>query len=1000
MYTIGRKAPASIVIATKTVSQCTVTLEVGDFSPHAVTSFIERPHLTLKNAHETKPVRVMRKAGLPAETALEVSGGGSTVTLDHGDLIHLTASVTITVVWHPTEFIAGVKVTDAEVQERLGSCGALGIHVVRSNKAWVEGGSHLCLGQVKMTSIVMMAIAKAAHIVTLAYLDSVIAAGKRQEGGLEENFELPDPASFLPNVISSYVSADSIQRQILSDERRRNLFRGTLCLFVHLNESPNNQLQSAVDLFEACGGKAEFLSVSQNRVDSEADAQRVLRPYKSAALSLISTLGGEAQNAPDGGLVVLVQDARVHADKHWYQLLAAATNSMSVCMSDDGHSEIANAVLECDSRSKLNVWAAIQLLPEPTSSASSAKRSVASPPHLPQDPTTRDDTLPPPTAATAGSTQPVSVEPSSDVSPDPDVDRNPSLHTKARPRKRVGHRAANALDQLFGSQQSADPGHEHQRPSVSDSTQGRPSRNAEMFDRVFVESQHQSGAAKRRAATSQPRLSDIFGQSSELSNRKPPATDLVESTVPKTQHYRQQLEEEDKLNRTQGISANLQDQSLTSHGHSNDEDYRKRTARQLDSPTEVEQRAEKRLRRTSSADVRTSKSPAPSASNETDVTMSNLASQSEGEVIKDPWSAGKTRGKAPGEQPDTEPDFLQALASKRKGKKAVVDDFDREFNNLRLTKPTRATRAEQNVDETYEAWQATDIDDFDLPVGNFVQVDFVPLMRKGKPGEATMSIPSNSHGKPNFKKFKNKRQQQPRPIVEMDLNDPQDFGIGNVYHASPKHNPHEMRYRGQDQAEDDDSGKSHDKREMAPTYNILQALEGSESEEEQVDGASRHYATSRAGVRRQDHSESDTSIEDQTGTRTPVRQGGRRQAQSKGRGQLLSVQELEDDDDSTMPDLRLPEDVGAADLSRDTYIQHNSRHANRAAGRRSNRSIKDDNDVAAGRKRRKIVLASDDDSDGSCASENHGTKRIPVSDHKAPGATVAKLDRDIRRRRP
>lgn len=115
---------------------------------------------------------------------------------------------------------------------------------------------------------------------------------------------------------------------------------------------------------------------------------------------------------------------------------------------------------------------------------------------------------------------------------------------------------------------------------------------------------------------------------------------------------------------------------------------------------------------------------------------------------------------------DTDENFLKAVNSMKRGKKHE-DDFDREFNELRITKPrnfnvdtTGSGTAVKGVPETVVApWDA--IDDFgDVGIrGNFMIVVEMDIQR----GASAKSAPPTrdndaAHpewiGKPNFKKFK------------------------------------------------------------------------------------------------------------------------------------------------------------------------------------------------------------------------------------------------------
>ena len=116
-------------------------------------------------------------------------------------------------------------------------------------------------------------------------------------------------------------------------------------------------------------------------------------------------------------------------------------------------------------------------------------------------------------------------------------------------------------------------------------------------------------------------------------------------------------------------------------------------------------------------------------------------------------------------KPDTDENFLKAVNSMKRGKKHE-DDFDREFNQLRITKPrninvdtTGSGTAVKGVSEAVVApWDA--IDDFgDVGIrGNFMVVVEMDIQRGASAKSAPTRNKDAAHpewiGKPNFKKFK------------------------------------------------------------------------------------------------------------------------------------------------------------------------------------------------------------------------------------------------------
>jgi len=129
-----------------------------------------------------------------------------------------------------------------------------------------------------------------------------------------------------------------------------------------------------------------------------------------------------------------------------------------------------------------------------------------------------------------------------------------------------------------------------------------------------------------------------------------------------------------------------------------------------------------------------------------------LASPSQAKPIK---KKKKNAGTAIQAQPDRDENFLQALATTKKGKKKE-DQYDRDFNELRVAKPTQAhLKAAVAVEEDLEAWNAIE-KDMDIR-GNFMVVmqEIEPRVPR-EPEEVGMSRAGRLEwtGRPDFKKFK------------------------------------------------------------------------------------------------------------------------------------------------------------------------------------------------------------------------------------------------------
>jgi hypothetical protein len=121
---------------------------------------------------------------------------------------------------------------------------------------------------------------------------------------------------------------------------------------------------------------------------------------------------------------------------------------------------------------------------------------------------------------------------------------------------------------------------------------------------------------------------------------------------------------------------------------------------------------------------------------------------------KPPSNAGpvksKTKAGAPPGKPDTDDAFLKAIASTKRGKKNE-DEFDREFNKLKITKP------ELGRHEPEEEWNVlADFGNDSGLRGNFmVIVEIDPYERSAcSSGVKAKSVNCEWDQKPNFKKFK------------------------------------------------------------------------------------------------------------------------------------------------------------------------------------------------------------------------------------------------------
>ncbi|KAF9466695.1 proline-rich protein [Collybia nuda] len=129
---------------------------------------------------------------------------------------------------------------------------------------------------------------------------------------------------------------------------------------------------------------------------------------------------------------------------------------------------------------------------------------------------------------------------------------------------------------------------------------------------------------------------------------------------------------------------------------------------------------------------------------------------------------------APPGQPDKDAAFLKAIASTKRGKKAE-DEFDRDFNKLKISKPDLVR------EEPEKEWAILeDFGDETNVRGNFMVVVEMEIPDNTGRQRRVFNEVQEWQGKPNFKKFK-KGTNFPKAAVELVLSEENDYGMGPAY---------------------------------------------------------------------------------------------------------------------------------------------------------------------------------------------------------------------------
>lgn len=312
---------------------------------------------------------------------------------------------------------------------------------------------------------------------------------------------------------------------------------------------------------------------------------------------------------------------------------------------------------------------------------------------------------------------------------------------------------------------------------------------ATQTQRVLARPRRHDGPDNKR-----PRMSETWrnlfdsgnNEASTLDNGGGPGTQVEESQS-RIKKYRLELDEEDRV-ASQSVSNRRGDEEEFDASQRAEsrvvEPTRKRRA--ISPPKDEFQPAQQRQRQLEEMeeDEVERNSTAPSTIPATAATTSEA-----------PTRTTSTSNDKKGNS-DTDTKFLQAMATSKRSKKGL-DQFDKEFNLLRLSKPTRVTGRHGKIiadvdDPEYRAWEQMGPSDFDInAAGNFVQVDFVPLVYQRSEEEIQdqerrqSELQGKWNGKPNFKKFRTKQRPRREPIA-MDVREGMDYGMGDGYTRPPR----------------------------------------------------------------------------------------------------------------------------------------------------------------------------------------------------------------------
>ncbi|KAF9445795.1 hypothetical protein P691DRAFT_251672 [Macrolepiota fuliginosa MF-IS2] len=722
-YSLGRKGQP-LLVASKKVSQHHCTFTVRAYTLDDVHDPDKQPKLEFVNERD-KGMRLTR-----ADTQI-VCGPKSTVELRDGDVIFIVTGLPITVKWQSiccySPNLRGKSNVSLEV------CSKLGISIVYTPSPHI---THHIIPTYIANASVAASLISAAQFVKLEWLSDIL----KNIDTLEETFVLPPISKYRPTFSPSLSPSQKVFRVWEPNEERLNMFAEYR--FLVFGEKIREVEGDLRELIKRGGGYLETFDV----------AGGVAKLHKALTR-------GQAKEGQQLVAVADTKDVKAAIGQDEWKKLVAEVRSFGLHITSP--ETIVQSVLDIEpplltdpQPSPMDVDIQDSLLASTTSLPSYVPNSI------PDEPSIPPDEPPPPRKRLlrrATSRQP-SVEPTSET---------PEVKSESpKPRRLLLSRRAKTVE-------PNDNGEAPDKPPVTvEPTPGRP-----RLKRRLGAAAPGSATAETPIAQSQlPEFASVVGEPPlkkfkalfDASDPSRPETgsideDVLFSTGARTTTSQTQSQ-------TQGfVRRPAVGSSLTALREEEEESQNAGgTQRGMKRSLGAVQEEDRGVEMVGANDDGEGAEPARKRQalenvNSVERTTATTAIP----VTKSPKSSTAQKEKQPGApvgKPDTDAEFLKAVASTKKGKR-TEDVFDREFNNLRISKPRLREVNEEGQRE--EEWRKfTDFGDDAGLRGNFMVVMEMSIFRKekkrgGEDGEeeteqvgAGKEVLEQWKDKPNFKKFK------------------------------------------------------------------------------------------------------------------------------------------------------------------------------------------------------------------------------------------------------
>ncbi|KAI0696983.1 hypothetical protein C8T65DRAFT_743374 [Cerioporus squamosus] len=832
-YGVGRR-DQPLQIKNKAISKTHAVFVVGDCSAEQATDPTFVPTLTFHNSTD-RPRQFERPTVANPRLICE---GKEAIELVHGDIIHLSASIHVTVRWE--EVCCYAAEGKGLPQGSLAECATLGIHLVPTLHSDV---THHLTSKYDLTAPIASSLISVVTLVKPEWLAAILTVGQAEAGelsSLEEHFVLPPTSKFRPSFQPALPSRLKKFDLWEPNEERVGMFRNRRFIFV--GEKGAEAPGVLKDLVKRAEGDYECLAIDKAR----EGLKQVLAKgnARSATLVLVAKQDGMTAAIGKEKWAGFVEEARsfelkfIHPDKIVEAVVHADVSYVdcSVGAEDIQEESVLPDVIPntMDDEPSVVQTNAPEPAPEPepepqpaprrkltrraTSRASSRAPSpppVSAPEPVPEKiaaPAPAEE-APAPTRRTlvrrarpkAVADDSVDVDSSARASAEPESSENarragsvvpPTPTRPSRLKRRVGTQAQSAASQIFPPSEDVfvpdaeEPKHKRYRELFESAD---PDKIAQMLPDEYG-SQQVAPSGAESVTQFEPSASVTFAPDTQgrgQSGRSALTRTTVRSGTSGGGSLGPLIEEEEESTMDSGTGG-LRQSETQSRGtkRKSQEDEDVEMVENGDAPPKTKRKMGDEAPQTQA------KAQKPVSQIVTRVDMA----QSQVHVKpRPPTKKEKEKGKEKTGEPDRDDAFLKAVATTKRGKKAETS-FDREFNNLRISKPDLEREKEDQEWKVLEDFG----DDGDIR-GNFMVVVAMPLHRE--PGAGTREHLRRGEGRvewqgrPDFKKFKRKNTGERRQPVELVVEEDNDLGIGSQYWKGASQAPPPSQSQSQSQSQ-------------------------------------------------------------------------------------------------------------------------------------------------------------------------------------------------------